>query len=220
MAWLSDETNHSGRGASAAYRQRIDGAVGHLRGNDPVLSELIDRHGPCMLVPSAPLFPVLVEAVVSQQLSTKAAKAIYARLLKLTGCRAPRPADILDASDGDLVALGFSRSKARYVKNAARMFQSRCLGPRTFARMSDSDAMSLLTSIEGIGEWSAQMFLIFGLGRLDVFPAGDLGLRNAMADAYRLRKPPSRARLERIGDRWRPYRTVGTWFMWESYDNG
>jgi DNA-3-methyladenine glycosylase II len=86
--------------------------------------------------------------------------------------------------------------------------------------MSNDDAMALLTSIKGIGDWSAHMFLIFALGRLDVFPAGDLGLRNAMADAYRLRKPPSNARLDRIGDRWRPYRTIGTWYLWASYDNG
>jgi len=194
--------------------------VVRLRDGDPVLAALIDRHGPCKLQTSAPYFPVMVETVISQQLSTKAARAIFGRLLLIVGRKAPRPADILDIPDDELRAIGFSRSKTRYVKNIAEAFHSQRMGPRTFALMSDGEIMSLLTSIKGIGEWSAHMFLIFALGRLDVFPVGDLGLRNAMARAYRLRRPPAPARLKRIGDRWRPYRTIGTWYLWESYDNG
>jgi DNA-3-methyladenine glycosylase II len=226
MAWLDEEMKrgdeHRRRrpDASAEFRQRIDDAVARLRDSDPVLAALIDRHGPCMLRTSAPYFPVLVETVISQQLSTKAARAIFGRLLLVVGRKVPRPADILDIPDDELRAIGFSRSKARYVKNIAEAFRSRRMGPRTFAHMSDGEIMSLLTSIKGLGEWSAHMFLIFALGRLDVFPVGDLGLRNAMARAYRLRKPPTPARLKRIGDRWRPYRTIGTWYLWESYDNG
>jgi DNA-3-methyladenine glycosylase II len=94
------------------------------------------------------------------------------------------------------------------------------MGPKTFERMADVEVVDFLSSIKGIGEWSAHMFLIFALGRLDVFPVGDLGLRNAMANAYGLKRPPSIERLGRIGDRWRPYRTIGTWYLWESYDNG
>lgn len=226
MAWL-DESMKRGdvrrppaREANAEFRERVEGAVVRLRGGDPVLANLIDRHGPCTLLPSAPYFPVLVETVISQQLSTKAAKAIYGRLIRIVGRKAPRPADILGIPDDELLAIGFSRSKTRYVKNTAAAFRSRRMGPQSFARMPDGEVMSRLTSITGIGEWSAHMFLIFALGRLDVFPVGDLGLRNAMAGAYRLRRPPSLARLNRIGDGWRPYRTIGTWYLWESYDNG
>ena len=226
MAWLDEETNRGDErrrradDANAEFRKRVDDAVARLRDGDPVLADLIDRHGPCTLQPSAPYFPVMVETVISQKLSTKAAKAIFGRLLHIVGRKAPRPADILDIPDDELLAIGFSRSKARYVKNIAAAFRWRRMGPRTFARMSDGEIMSSLTSIKGIGEWSAHMFLIFALGRLDVFPVGDLGLRNAMAGAYRLRRPPSPVRLNRIGDGWRPYRTIGTWYLWESYDNG
>ncbi len=219
MAWL-DENTAGEREARPMAGGDLIAAVAHLRAHDPVMSALIDRHGPCRLSPSTPYFPVVVETVISQQLSTRAAKAIYGRLVQLVGRRLPRPCDILAIPDRRFLEIGFSRSKTLYVKNAAKLFGSRRLGPRTLAHMSDADVTELLTSVKGIGDWSAHMFLIFALGRLDVFPVGDLGMRNAMARAYRLRKPPTPGRLERIGDRWRPYRTVGTWYMWASYDNG
>jgi DNA-3-methyladenine glycosylase II len=227
MAWLDDDMSPPEsrrpprRSAGVADAgSHVGDAVATLRSRDPVLSELIDLHGPCTLTTTSPYFPVLVETVVSQQLSTKAAKAIYLRLLDEVGRRAPRPADILGVPDERLRAIGFSRSKAQYVKNAADAFRARRMGPKTFERMADVEVVDFLSSIKGIGEWSAHMFLIFALGRLDVFPVGDLGLRNAMANAYGLKRPPSIERLGRIGDRWRPYRTIGTWYLWESYDNG
>jgi len=226
MAWLDEDSNlGDGRprrtdGKIDEFRGRVEAAAISLRGSDRVLAGLIDRHGPCKLEPTTPYFPVMVETVISQQLSTKAARAIHGRLLRIVGRKAPRPAVILSTPDEDLLAIGFSRSKVHYVKNAAAAFQSGRMGARSLAAMPDADVMALLTSIKGIGEWSAHMFLIFALGRLDVFPVGDLGLRNAMVAAYRLRRPPSLARLNRIGDRWRPYRTIGTWYLWESYDNG
>jgi DNA-3-methyladenine glycosylase II len=226
MAWLNEDSNRgdgrprSADGEIAEFSDRVEAAAISLRGSDPVLAQLIDRHGPCTLKTSTPYFPVMVETVISQQLSTKAARAIHGRLLRIVGRKTPRPADILSTPDEDLLAIGFSRSKARYVKNVAAEFQSGRMGARTLTPMPDADVMALLIAIKGIGEWSAHMFLIFALGRLDVFPVGDLGLRNAMAAAYRLRRPPSLARLNQIGDRWRPYRTIGTWYLWESYDNG
>jgi DNA-3-methyladenine glycosylase II len=92
------------------------------------------------------------------------------------------------------------------------------MGPKTFARLSNEEAIERLTAIKGIGEWSAHIFLIFGLGRMDVFPIGDLGLRNAMARAYNLGGAPSQRRLHRIAERWRPYRTVGSLYLWRTYD--
>lgn len=226
MAWLNEEPARGDKharavgGAIEQFRDRVEAAVIALGGRDDVLSALIARHGPCRLEPANPQFPVMVEAVISQQLSTKAARAIHVRLLKVVGRSAPRPADVLGTPDRELLAIGLSRSKTEYIKNVASAFQSRKMGPRAFAKMDDADVMARLTSIRGVGEWSAQMFMIFALGRMDVFPVGDLGLRNALAAAYRLRKPPSLARLNRIGDVWRPYRTIGTWYLWESYDNG
>lgn len=217
MAWLEKDTTIPSR---AKTDPDILGAVENVRGRDAVLDGLIDRYGPCTLKPSPDHFSVLVETVISQQLSTLAAKAIYGRLVDLVGKPRPRPVDILGATEKGLRAIGFSRSKVEYVKNVALVFHKKRMGPRTFARMENDEVAAFLTSIKGIGEWSAQMFLIFALGRLDVFPVGDLGLRNAMARAYRLRKPPAPKRLQEIGNRWRPYRTIGTWYLWESYDGG
>lgn len=215
MAWLVENRPAAG---GAGFRKSLAEAERYLRGRDPVVAGLIDRHGPCTLRPQKPYFPVLVETVISQQLSTKAARAIYQRLTALAGRRDPRPADILRIPGAALREIGFSRSKVQYVKNVAELFRSHRAGPRTFARMSDAEVAAHLTAVRGIGDWSAHMFLIFALGRLDVFPIGDLGLRNAMSRAYRLRAP-SDSRLRRIGGRWRPYRTIGTWYLWESYDN-
>jgi DNA-3-methyladenine glycosylase II len=226
MGWLNEDPSlevgkvRSAAGKYADFGDRLEAAVAAVRGTDPVLDSLIDRYGPCALKPSRPQFSVIVESVVSQQLSTRAARAIHRRLLEFVGRRAPRASDIINVPDEALLSIGFSRSKTRYLKNAALAFQSRKYGPRALGRLSDDEVMSLLTAIQGIGEWSAHMFLIFALGRLDVFPVGDLGLRNAMAAAYSLRKPPSLRRLNQIADRWRPYRTIGTWYLWESYDNG
>jgi DNA-3-methyladenine glycosylase II len=214
MAWL-DANNTD---AASSFRDRIAEAERFLGSRDPVLSRLIDQHGPCTLRPQTPYFPVMVETVVSQQLSTKAARSIYHRLVDVVGRRFPRPVDIKRLSDDKLREIGFSRSKTQYIKNVAELFGSRRAGPRTFRCMTDEQVAAMLTSVKGIGDWSAHMFLIFALGRLDVFPIGDLGLRNALVRAYGLRKP-SLARLEKIGDIWRPYRTVGTWYLWESYDN-
>jgi len=224
MAWLDDnESATSGGGSNretrSDFRARVTAAVSSLRAGDSVLASLIERHGPCTLEPSTSYFPVVVETIISQQLSTLAARAIYARLIGLVGRRSPRPVDVLSLPDDALLSIGFSRSKARYVKNAAVAFRSGRMGPKSLAAMDDEEITALLTSVKGIGDWSAHMFLIFALGRLDVFPVGDLGLRNAMAVAYGLRRPPAPARLEKIGDLWRPYRTVGTWYLWASYDN-
>jgi DNA-3-methyladenine glycosylase II len=215
MAWL-DENFSTGGGST--FDAAVSEAAEYLRLRDGVLAELIDRHGPCTLQPQKYYFPVMVETVISQQLSTKAARAIYNRLVGLVGRKNPRPADIIRIPDADLRAIGFSRLKTLYIKNVAELFQSRRAARAKFRRMSDEEVLGMLTEVKGIGEWSAHMFLIFALGRLDVFPVGDLGLRNALIRMYRLRKPTP-AQLQKIGKRWAPYRTIGSWYLWKSYDN-
>lgn len=216
MAWL-DENRANGGGP--LFRKAIAEAESYLGSRDPVLARLIERHGPCTLEPQKQYFPVMVETVISQQLSTRAARSIYLRLIDLVGRKHPRPADILRIKDAELRTIGFSKSKAQYIKEVACFFRSGRTGPRVFNAMSDEEIRAALTEVRGIGDWSAHMFLIFALGRLDVFPVGDLGLRNAMARVYKLHEPTVE-RLEKIGDRWRPCRTVGTWYLWESYDGG
>lgn len=213
MAWLDP------RGASAPVLDHdMRTAVRHLGRNDAVVADLIRRYGVYEFRSTRSGFQVMVETVVSQQLSTHAARAIYGRLARAMGSGAPRPRDLLRLSRDDLIACGLSRSKAEYVRNVADAFAERRFDRRSLARLDDDAVMDALTSIKGIGEWSAHMFLIFFLHRLDVFPIGDLGLRKAMAARYGLRKNAPPSRYQRIAESWRPYRTVGSLYLWKSYD--
>jgi DNA-3-methyladenine glycosylase II len=214
MAWL-DRRSAS---LQAGLDRDLLAAAKHLRRCDPVLAELVDRFGAHELYATTNAFQVMLETIVSQQLSTHAARSIYARVAALLGARSPRPRNLLDVSHADLVACGLSRSKAEYALNVAAAFEKKRLTRRTFQRMSDAEVTDVLTSIKGVGDWSAHMFLIFALNRLDVFPVGDLSLRKTMMTHYHLRRNTRPERLERIAEKWRPYRTVGTLYMWRSYD--
>lgn len=214
MAWLDP------RGASAPPiddDMRI--AVRHLGRSDEIVAALIRRFGVYQFQTTRSGFQVMLETVVSQQLSTHAARAIYGRLSSAMGPGAPRPHDLLRLSREELIACGLSRSKADYARNVAAAFAEKRLDRRAFARMDDETVLASLTSIKGIGEWSAHMFQIFALRRLDVFPIGDLGLRKAMAAQYGLRKAAPESRYQRIANAWRPYRTVGSLYLWKSYDS-
>jgi DNA-3-methyladenine glycosylase II len=192
-------------------------AVAHLRRRDAVLGALIERVGPYQLRAKRSPFEVMLQTIVSQQLSSRAADTIYARLATAMG--SARPEGILSLSDDELRSCGLSRAKAAYVKNVALDFSARRYTRRSFARLDDDAIIAALTSIKGVGDWSAHIFLIFALHRMDVFPIGDLGLRNGMLKTYGLRKSTKLARLERIAEAWRPYRTVGSLYMWRSYDS-
>jgi len=217
MAWF-DENNRVAQ--TSGLDREIEKAMAHLRSRDAVVASLIDTYGPCKLDATRDHFQLMLGTVISQQLSTKAAQSIYNRLVQELGAggRLLRPKQILAATDEQLLGVGLSRSKVAYVRNVARAFASRRMGPGSFAALSDEEVVEKLTAIKGIGEWSAHMFLIFGLSRLDVFPVGDLGLRNAIVKSYRLRKNPTLKRLHRIGDAWRPYRTIGSLYLWMTYD--
>lgn len=214
MAWL-DPTNVK---TQEDLDHVVQKGVRHLRTADPVVAGLIRRFGIHRMETTRNYFQVMLETVISQQLSTKAAASIYGKLVDNLGGKLPRPRDVLAASDAQLRGAGLSRSKAAYVRNVAEAFAGRRMGAKTFERMNDEEVIATLTSIKGIGDWSAHMFLIFALNRLDVFPLGDLGLRNAMFVQYGLRKNTSHKRLTRIADAWRPYRTLGTLYLWKSYD--
>lgn len=214
MAWL-DRRNSS---RQAGLDHELRRAAAHLAARDPVVADLVQRFGPYDLHATTNAFQVMLETIVSQQLSTHAARSIYARLAAAMGGGRPRPDGVLALSPQQLVACGLSRSKAAYVRNVAEDFARERVTLRSFARMGDDEVIARLTSIKGVGDWSAHMFLIFALNRLDVFPVGDLGLRKAMASRYRLRRGAKPARLVRIADAWRPYRTVGTLYLWRGYD--
>jgi DNA-3-methyladenine glycosylase II len=199
---------------SAQFRPAID----HLRRVDPVLSELIRRVGPCTLTPSRNYFLTLVEAVVWQQLSWKAACAIHERLLVALGTRRPRPGDVLAAPRRKLLRAGLSRQKCAYLRELAVYFEENRFPKKKLGRLDDENIIDLLTEVKGVGRWTAEMFLIFGLNRLDVFPFGDLGLRKAIGGCYGRPVPTEKGELESITSRWRPYRTIATWYLWKSAD--
>ena len=195
-------------------------AVRHLKRADPTLRGLIERVGPCRLALRADghHFDHLVRAIVYQQLAGKAAAAIHGRLLGLYSDRPPTPAELLATPAPRLRRAGLSRQKLRYLKDLARHVHSGKLLLTDLPGLTDEAIIAALTEVKGVGVWTAQMFLMFRLGRPDVLPVLDFGIRNAIRLAYGLRKMPTPARMERIAAPWRPYRTVACWYLWRSLD--
>lgn len=188
-----------------------------------MLRALIARLGPCGLARERQPdpFAALVEAILYQQLAYRAAQAIERRFQQLyRGAsrrgRAPRPPELLRTPAARLRAAGLSRAKIRYLRDLARHAAAGRLGLQRYARMSDEEIIADLVRVKGIGRWTAEMFLIFSLGRPDVLPVDDLGLQQAIREAYKLRRVPSASRMRALAEPWRPYRTVATWYLWKS----
>ena len=200
--------------APAGLRRR---AVAHLRAADPVLAAVIDRVGPCRWVvhDGVEPFAALASSIVYQQISGKAAASIYARVAALGGGGRLRPAHVAAASDEALRACGLSRQKTAYLRDLA----AHAVGGKSLAglaRLDDDTVIERLTVVKGVGRWTAEMFLMFRLGRTDVLPVDDYGIRKAMQRAYRMRALPKPDRMRRVAEAWRPYRTVACWYLWRS----
>ncbi len=191
-----------------------------LARRDPVLRELMRVHGPCGLADAQHTDPfrALVSAIISQQLSTRAAATIKARLDHLAGGPlTPRRLAAID--DERLRGVGLSRQKIAYIRDLCNRVSSGQLALDHLDAMTDEEVVGALTSVKGIGRWTAEMFLMFRLHRPDVLPVGDLGIIKAVQRAYGLRKIPSPDRLTKLGEQWRPYRSVACWYLWASLDN-
>jgi DNA-3-methyladenine glycosylase II len=191
-----------------------------LARRDPVLRDLMRRYGSCGLAESQHTdpFKALVHAIVSQQLSSKAAATIAARVDALFG-GFPTPGQVDAVSDDQLRGVGLSGQKIGYIRDLCRHIHARSLPLDDLEAMPDEEVIAALTCVKGIGRWTAEMFLMFRLHRPDVLPVGDLGIVKAVQRAYRLRKVPTADRLVRIGESWRPYRSVACWYLWASLDN-
>ena len=187
-----------------------------LSRRDPVLRPIIKAVGPCTLQPIPEPFLVLARAINSQMISTRAAASIFARLEREIAPGGLTPAAVLAASEEQLRAVGLSRSKVLALRDLAGRVVSGALPVHDLHSLTDEEIIKLLVPIRGIGVWTAEMFLIFSLGRLDVLPVDDLGLRAGVRDAYGLPGLPSRAELRERGEAWRPYRSVATWYFWRS----
>jgi DNA-3-methyladenine glycosylase II len=191
----------------------------HLMRTDPRLGALIKQVGPCGLgnVPERPPFVALTYAIASQQLSVKAADTIFKRFCDLfPPDRIPDPAKMMLLNPDAIRAVGFSRPKVSFLQDLAAQVVDQRLPLDALQMMSDEEVMAALTAVKGIGRWTAEVFLLFRLGRMDVFPADDLGLVRAVQRTYGLRKKPSRDRLMKIAEPWRPYRSVAAWYLWRS----
>jgi DNA-3-methyladenine glycosylase II len=157
----------------------------------------------------------LIEAIITQQLSGKAAESISKKFRKLFG-RFPKPADVLMMSDTDLRSAGLSAMKIKYIKDLSKKIESKELKLRSLKNMTDEEVILQLTKVKGIGRWTAEMFLIFSLGRLDILPVGDLGLKKGIQRLYSMADLPEKDEIEELAEKWRPYRTVATWYIWKS----
>jgi DNA-3-methyladenine glycosylase II len=197
-------------------------AVAHLRAADPVMRALIDEigvDGPGEPAAGRPrdAYGALVRSIVGQQLSTKAAGAIYGRLIERFDGRPPTPAEVLaDDPDALRVAAGLSHAKVGYLRSLAEHVLGGSLELERLDSLPDEEVIAELTAVRGIGRWSAQLFLMFQLSRPDVVASGDLGIRRAVMVRYGLRSLPSASEVERIAEPWRPYRTLACRYLWRS----
>ncbi len=192
-----------------------------LMRRDPALAPIIKKYRACALkTREGDIFCGLVEAIVSQQLSTRAAATIYGRVRALLpDGGAPTPEALMSLPDDALRGAGLSRQKLAYMRDLSRKMLDGSINAQALSAMTDDEIVAELTKIKGIGRWTVEMLLIFRLTRPDVFPVGDLGIVKAMRKTYNLRGTPNVKRLHAIAERWRPYRTVASWYLWASLEN-
>jgi DNA-3-methyladenine glycosylase II len=195
-------------------------ALGHLRLSDSRLAAVIEQVGRCRFAPQneGTHFDAVVRSIIYQQLSGAAAGTIHGRLIAGCDGRSPTAERLLQLPDEQLRAWGISRQKIGYLQDLATATFDGRLPIESLHELDDEEIVTALTSVKGVGRWTAQMFLMFRLGRPDVLPELDLGVRKAIMRAYRLRKMPTADRVLRIGAPWSPYRTIASWYLWRSLE--
>ena len=192
--------------------------VGHLRQHDPVLRGVIDQVGPFALPLQSARFPMLVRSSLSQQISGKAARSIELRLRDRLRPRRVTAESILALSPEELRTVGVSPQKARSLHDLASRVAAGDVRLSRLARLTDDQVIAELVQVRGIGVWTAQMFLMFSLGRPDVFPHDDFGIRSALQRLYGLPRLPDRPTAQQLASPWRPYATIASWYCWRSLE--
>jgi DNA-3-methyladenine glycosylase II len=195
----------------------ISKSIQYLREKDGVIRGIIDRIGTCSLRPSRDYFESLARTIVSQQLSTKAANTIYSKLLLELGGKMA-PAKISGLADLQFIRAGISKQKKSYLMELALRFESGEIDTGVFDEQDDEKLIKYLQGMRGIGRWSAEMFLIFCLNRLNILPLDDVGFKRAVKVSYNLSRSPSERTLRRLSKRWDPYRSIAVWYLWQSID--
>ncbi|CAN6354229.1 unnamed protein product [Urochloa humidicola] len=202
-------------GRALSFAGEVGAAIRHLRDADPALAAVIDAHDPPVFqCPHRP-FHSLVRSILYQQLAFKAAAAVYSRFLSLLGGEASvTPDAVLALTPQHLRQIGVSPRKASYLHDLARKYVSGILSDSAIINMDDRSLAAMLTMVKGIGPWSVHMFMIFSLARPDVLPSADLGVRKGVQMLYGLEDVPRPSQMDKLCERWRPYRSVGAWYMW------
>ena len=202
-------------------RSEVRKAERHLKNADETMSRIVGRVGRCRYdeIQAPASFAALARVIVYQQLSGKAAATIHRRFAAAVGRRRPNPASILETPEEKLRGAGLSRQKTAYLKDLAQKVDSGALSLRRLRHLDDEAVIEELAQVKGIGRWTAQMFLMFHLGRLDVLPVGDLGIRTGAREAYGLAELPDAVTLERLAEPWHPYCSIASWYLWRSLDS-
>ena len=200
---------------TTTFAELATAAEVHLVAVEPRFGPLIDAHGPCSLTPEPDLFRGLVRAVIAQLISTAAARSITAKFEASLKCKLT-PTRVLARTDEQMQACGLSGAKRKTIRGIAELFASTRGLNATLTKADDAFVRSTLLPLHGIGPWTVDMLLIFCLGRPDVWPVGDLGVRLAIQDLYRMRKLPDAKKLTKLAKPWQPYRTFAAWYLWRS----
>ena len=198
--------------------QHIRDARNHLRKQDPVMKKMIQSVGPFTVKVQRDRFKTLARSMVSQQISGKAADSIWKRLESLVAETGITAEAIAKLSIDELRTAGVSNQKATYLLDLSQHVLNGNVQLNTLGRKTDEAIIEELTIVKGIGVWTAQMFLIFGLGRLDVLPTDDLGIKNSIQKYYELKQLPTKTQIETLAQPWRPYASVASWYLWNAID--
>lgn len=193
-------------------------ATRHLQKSDPIMAKIIKHVGPCAFAALEPTFETLARSITFQQLNGKAAGTIFSRVRKAVGRRFTATA-FLKLSPEELRACGLSRQKIASLTDLAERVARRQISFRGLSEMEDEQIILLLSQVRGVGVWTAQMFLIFALQRPNVMPLADFGIRKAVRDAYGLPELPKPADLAKLAEKWHPYCSIASWYLWRSLDS-
>jgi len=206
---------------SPVFRTQLEEAARYLSATDPVLAKVIATAPLPTFSPHTDYYRALVNSIIGQQLSVKAAATIKQRFIDLFDGTFPLPEQIIERDIEELRSVGLSRPKARYVQDLARHILDGDVRFTTIDQLTNDEIVAELTAVKGIGEWTVHMFLLFCMGRLDVLPTGDLGIRSGIKQLYELSElpTPDGVRLVASNHHWHPYESVASWYVWHSLDN-
>ena len=197
----------------------IENGINHLYKNDRRLAKIIEKSEPCVLTVKKNYYGMLLKAIIQQQLSITAAASIYKKFLNHFD-NDPLPEVIINTPHEILRGLGLSNAKAKYVKDLSEKILSKEIDFKGIAKKTDEEIIETLTKVKGIGEWTSHMFLIFTLGRLNILPVNDLGIRRAISIVYGLRRLPDEKKIVKISveNNWHPYNSIASWYLWRSLE--